>query len=213
MSPRLHRPRVMARAPRNHRDASTWLVTLGATVASTYALDATATAVGLLLVASQLSAGLDHLTALALLVASYGLWGVGLRANLRANWSLLQRTATSTNVLAKAAFELTRRRSARAQRVAAATGYVAAEMGKEVAYYGGAFGAASLTDSVSTSDALLFLTGTNIGAAAYEYALARMTTALLDRAGPVRSRPAEAQPGWTPARRAGEAVSKPSPSA
>ena len=84
--------------------AGTWLITVGATVASTYALDATATAAGLLLVASDLLTGLDRLPALALLVASYGVWGLGLRANLRANWALLRRTATSTNALSKAAF-------------------------------------------------------------------------------------------------------------
>ena len=64
----------------------------------------------MLLVASGLLSGLDHLLVLAFLAATYVLWGAGLRANLRANWLLLRRTGTSTNALSKAAFELTRRR-------------------------------------------------------------------------------------------------------
>ena len=74
-----------------------------------------ATAAGVLLVASQLLSGIDHSLVLAFLAATYVLWGLGLRANLRANWLLLRRTGTSTNVLSKAAFELTRRRGPRTQ--------------------------------------------------------------------------------------------------
>ncbi|HEX5900250.1 MAG TPA: hypothetical protein VFY32_12680, partial [Solirubrobacteraceae bacterium] len=140
-----------------------------------------ATAAGVLLVASRLLSGLDHLVVLVLLAASYVLWGISLRANLRANWSLLDRTQTSTNALSKAAFELTRRRAARTQRIAAAAGYVATEVAKEAPYYAGAFGAAALTDSVSSTDALVFLAGANLGAAAYEYGLARLTRGLLGR--------------------------------
>ena len=165
----------------NRRALSAWVITLAATAASTYALDAVATAAGVLLVASQLLSGLDHLLALAFLAASYVVWGVSLRANLRANWSLLDRTATSTNALSKAAFELARRRGGRAQRMATAAGYVATEVAKEVPYYAGAFGAAALTDSVSSTDALLFLAGANLGAGAYEYGLARLTRGLLRR--------------------------------
>ncbi|MDP9133705.1 MAG: NNMT/PNMT/TEMT family class I SAM-dependent methyltransferase [Actinomycetota bacterium] len=160
---------------------SAWMITLAATAASTYALDAAATAAGVLLVASQLLSGLDHPLVLAFLAATYVLWGVTLRANLRANWLLLRRTATSTNLLSKAAFELTRRRGARTQRVAAGAGYVVTEIAKEVPYYAGAFGAAALTDAVSSSDALLFLAGANLGAAAYEYGLARLTREFLRR--------------------------------
>jgi NNMT/PNMT/TEMT family protein len=163
------------------RALSAWMITLAATAASTYALDAVATAAGVLLVASQLLSGLDHLLALAFLAATYVVWGVSLRANLRANWSLLDRTATSTNALSKAAFELARRRGAHAQRMATAAGYVATEVAKEVPYYAGAFGAAALTDSVSSTDALLFLAGANLGAAAYEYGLAGLTRGLLRR--------------------------------
>jgi hypothetical protein len=171
------------------RAAAVWLFTLAATAASTYALDAVATAVGVLLVTSQLLSGLDHALVFTVLAVSYVLWAAGLRANLRANWMLLCRTATSTNVLSKAAFELTRRRGARVQRVAADAGYVAAELAKEALYYAGAFGAAVLTDGVSSRDALLFLAGTNLGAAAYEYGLARATRRLLRRLGGRRSTP------------------------
>jgi hypothetical protein len=58
--------------------------------------------------------------------------------NLSANWSLLRLTGTSTNALSKAAFELTRRRDVRTQRIAAAAGYVAVEIAKEAPYYAGA---------------------------------------------------------------------------
>jgi hypothetical protein len=111
------------------------------------------------------------------------LWGLGLRANLRANWLLLRRTGTSTNVLSKAAFELTRRRGPRTQWLAAGAGYVAVELAKEAPYYAGAFGAALLTDAVSSNEALLFLGGANLGAAVYEYVLARLTRRALRRPG------------------------------
>lgn len=167
--------------PSRRRTLAAWMITLAATAASTYALDAVATAAGVLLVASGVLNGLDHPLVLTLLAATYVMWGVGLRANLRANWLLLRRTGTSTNVLSKAAFELTRRRVARTQRVAAGAGYLASEIAKEALYYAGAFGAAVLTDTVSSNDALLFLAGTNLGAAAYEYGLARLTRRLLRR--------------------------------
>jgi hypothetical protein len=104
-------------------------------------------------------------------------WGAGLRVNLRANWALLEQTGTSTNALSKAGYDLLKR--PRARRVAAAAGYVGTELAKEVPYYVGAFGAAVLTDSVSSDDALIFLAGANLGAAAYEYGLARLTRAYL----------------------------------
>ena len=182
------RPTLVSR-----RALSAWLITLAATAASTYALDAVATAAGVLLVASQLLGGLDHVLVLVFLGATYVLWGVSLRANLGANWSLLNRTGTSTNALSKAAFDLVRRRGARAQQIAAATGYVATELAKEAPYYAGAFGAAALTDTVSSTDALLFLAGANLGAGAYEYGLARLTRGLL-----VRRRYASFDTDWVP---------------
>jgi hypothetical protein len=177
----------------SHRALSAWLITLAATAASTYALDAVATAAGVLLVASQLLSGLDHVLVLVFLAATYVLWGVSLRANLGANWSLLNRTGTSTNALSKAAFDLVRRHGARAQRIAAAMGYLATELAKEAPYYAGAFGAAALTDTVSSTDALVFLAGANLGAGAYEYGLARLTRGLL-----VRRRYASFDTDWVP---------------
>ncbi len=53
-------------------------------------------------------------------------------------------------------------------------------MVKEIPYYAGAFGAA-LTDTVSSADAIVFLAGANLGAAAYEYGLARLTAVFLRR--------------------------------
>lgn len=160
-----------------------WAVSLAATAVSTYALDACATATGVSLVGSGLLGGLGHQVVLACLVASYLVWGLGLRAGLRANWTLLAATGTSTNVLSKAAYELARRAtpSPRAARLAAAAGYTGTEIAKEVPYYAGAFGAAVLTDSVTANEALIFLAGANLGAALYEYGLARLTTALLGR--------------------------------
>jgi hypothetical protein len=52
---------------------------------------------------------------------------------------------------------------------------------KEVPYYVGAFGAVIVTDSVSSAEALVFLAGANLGAAAYERGLAALTRLLLAR--------------------------------
>lgn len=172
-----------------------WAVSLAATVASAYALDVTAAAAGVALVASGLLDDLGHRWALTALAASYAVWAWGLRANLRANQSLLTATGTSTNVLSKAAHDLTRRHSTspRAARVAAAAGYTATEVAKEVPYYAGAFGAAALTDPVTATGAVLFLTGANLGAAGYEYGLARLTRIFL------RRRYASFDTDWEPA--------------
>jgi hypothetical protein len=158
--------------------ARRWGVTLTATAASTYALDAAATAAGVALAASGVLGGLDHLVVLGFLVLSYVAWGAGLRVNLGANLALLERTGTSTNALSKAAYDLA---SARFRRLAAAVGYIATELVKEAPYYAGAFGAAVATDSVSSDDALIFLCGANLGAALYEYGLARLTRVVLGR--------------------------------
>jgi hypothetical protein len=176
------------------RGAARWLVTLAATVASAYALDAVATVAGLLLVASGLPAALDHRTALALLAVSYVAWAFGLRSNLGANWDLLLSTGTSTNVLSKAAFDATRRvRRVRVRKAAAGAGYVVTEVVKEAPYYAGAFGTSVLSDSVSSVDALTFLAGANLGAALYELALARATRLFLGH------RPASFDTDWVPA--------------
>jgi hypothetical protein len=160
-----------------------WAVSLAATAASAYALDAGAAAAGVLLVASGLLGGVGHAGVLALLVASYAVWAYGLRTNVRANGDLLAATGASTNVLSKAAHDLTRRMTGnpRAPRLAAAIGYVGTEVVKELPYYAGAFGAAVLSDSITSNEALLFLAGANVGAALYEYGLARLTEAFLRR--------------------------------
>ncbi len=158
-----------------------WAATVAATVASAYALDAVATACGIALAASHLLGGLDQPQLLLFLVATYVFWGIGLRANLAANWSLLEATGTSTNVLSKAAYDVTTRAllGVRARRLASAAGYVATEVAKEIPYYAGAIGVAILSDSVGSSEVLIFLGGANLGAAAYEYGLARLTRTFL----------------------------------
>jgi hypothetical protein len=158
-----------------------WVFTLAATVASTYALDVVATTVGVLLSASGLLAGVDWVWLWSLLVASYGMWGLGLRANVAFNWALLEQTGLSTNLLSKGAYEfaLARGRSRRVQCFAAGFGYVITEVAKEVPYYAGAFGASLLTETVTSTEAIVFLVGANLGAAAYEYGLAFLTRALL----------------------------------
>lgn len=158
-----------------------WAATIAATVASAYALDAVATACGVGLVASHMLGGLDQAQVLVFLVASYVFWAVGLRANLGANWNLLEATGTSTNVLSKAAYDMTSRAlpGIRARRLASAAGYVATEVAKEIPYYAGAIGVAVVSDSVGPNEVLIFLGGANLGAAAYEYGLARLTRTFL----------------------------------
>ena len=160
-----------------------WAATIVATVASTYALDIVATAAGVLLTGSRLLARADVTTALLVLLASYLAWGFGLRANLRANLALLRMTGTSTNVVSKGLFDLAQRLDAPARLVvaAAAFGYLVTELAKELPYYVGAIGLAFLHDAVTVSDALAFLTGANLGAAAYEFVLAAGTRAMLAR--------------------------------
>ena len=154
-------------------------MTVLATAVSTYALDGLATLAGFALAASGLLGGLAPWALVGALVLSYGLWGAGMRVNLRANWALLAATGTSTSVLSKVAHDLARARGAapRRRRLAASAGYVATEIAKEVPYYAGASGAA-LADAVSARDAVIFLAGTNLGAAVYEYVLARATRRL-----------------------------------
>lgn len=159
------------------------MVVVVATAVSTCALDIAATAAGALLVASRILDGASQAAVLGLLAVSYLLWVAGLRVNLIANWRLLEQTGTSTNLLSKVAFELARRRSngPRVPRAASAAGYIATELAKEAPYYAGAFGTAALSDMVNSTDALVFLAGTNVGAAAYEYGVARLTRTFLNR--------------------------------
>ena len=185
------------------RPHGAWIVTVVATAASTYALDGFAIAAGALLAASGIVAGLGRPLLLAFLAATYVLWAAGMRVNLAANWSLLTTTGTSTNALSKAAHDLARARhaDARTRRRAASAGYVVTELAKEVPYYASASGVALLSHSVSAADAIVFLAGANIGAAIYEYGLARATRTYLRRRGRVR-RP-HAAPSSAPPRAAG----------
>jgi len=168
-------PRVQA--------AGRWLLTLAATVLSTYALDAVATGAGLALAGSGLLDGVGRTGGLTFLVASYVAWGAGMWTNLQANWDLLERTGTSTNVLSKAAYEMLKRAGSkpRWRRVATDVGYAGTELAKETPYYAGAVGAALLSDKVSAFDAIVFLGGANLGAALYEMALAQGVRLFLRR--------------------------------
>ena len=127
-------------------------------------------------------AGVGHTALVAFLVATYAAWAFGLRANLAANWALLDRTGASTSIASKLLHDVAAARGAGTgrRRVAAAAGYVGTEVLKELPYYGGAF-AATLTDSVDSGEALIFLGGANLGAAAYECTLARLTRLFLRR--------------------------------
>ncbi len=174
--PQIGTPQVLGLSTANQ-----WLATCAATAVSTYALDAAATAAGLLLVATQLLRGVDQLSALLFLASTYIAWGVSMSVTLKANWALLEATGTSTNVLSKVLYDLAKFKtmSIRAQRIAAAIGYAGTEIAKETPYYAGAFGAVLFTEQVSTTDALIFLGGANLGAAVYEYGLAHLTQAFL----------------------------------
>ncbi len=167
--------------------AARWACCAVATFVSAWALDGVAVAVGLLLGASHVFDEAPHVVVLGFLAATYVLWAAGLRVNVVANWHLLEETGTSTNVLSKAAFEFARLRSSsqRTRGVAAAAGYVGTEIAKEVPFYAGALGTAVVSNTVDATDALVFLAGTNLGAAFYEYGVARLTRSYLDR----RSRP------------------------
>ncbi len=173
-----------------------WVVSVAATVASNYALDAWAATAGVTLVASGLLAGLDRPWLLVLLVVSYVAWAFGLRASVRANWTLLVTTGTSTNVLSKAAYDLARRITSNAgvPRLAAALGYIGTQVAAEGFYYAGAFGAAAFSDAITGNEALLFLAGANVAAALYEYGLARLIAAFLHR-----RRYASFDTDWVPA--------------
>ena len=174
------------------------MVTVAATVASTWALDLVAAVAGVALVATPALDGASRGIVLGFLAATYVLWVAGLRTNLVANWRLLEETGTSTNALSKLLFDVARVRSdnQRAVRAASVIGYVVTELAKEVPYYAGAFGAVLLSDAIDATDALVFLGGANIGAAIYEYGLARLTRSFLDgRSRRIARRLLDAEPG------------------
>ena len=79
----------------------------------------------------------------------------------------------------------------RARRIAAAAAYIGTEIAKEVPYYAVAFGVALASDTLTSRDALVFLAGTNLGAAVYEFGLGRLTQVYLRR---FRTRPGQGPP-------------------
>lgn len=160
-----------------------WAATLIATFVSSYALDTVCTVAGVALVASGAFSGLDVRGAIIVLAFSYALWAGGLTTSLAANWRLLEATGTSTNALSKLAHDLAARWSGRLgiRRRLSAAGYVAFELAKEWPYYIGAFGLAVASDAVSGAEALIFLAGANVGAAAFEYGLGRSTRVFLEK--------------------------------
>ena len=155
---------------------------MAATAVSTYALDAFAIAVGTLLAALVCLRASTGRRCSRFLAATYVLWGAGLRANLAANWSLLAAPARARTCSRRPRTTSRGRASRRARRrFAASTGYVVTELAKEVPYYASASGLALVSDSVSAGDAIVFIAGTNVGAAIYEYGLARATRTYLRR--------------------------------
>lgn len=150
-------------------------------LAATWALDAVAAGTGALLVASALLADAGRVVLLAVLAASYLAWGLALRPALAANLALLERTGAGTSLPSKLLHDLAAARGLgrAARRLAAGAGYAGTELAKEAPYYLGAAGAAWMAESVTASDALLFLAGANLGAAAYEYGFARLVRRFL----------------------------------
>ena len=164
---------------RRHRRRSTgarrWAATLVATAVSMLAIDITATAAGVALASSTVFSDAGSPVLVTVVVWSYLCWIVGLINNLLANSRLLDAAGVSTNAVSKLAHDLAGNRSAARRRTAATWGYVSTEIVKELPYVIGAFGAAAASASIGRRDALVFLTGANLGAACYELATAAGT--------------------------------------
>ncbi|MFC0341394.1 guanitoxin biosynthesis pre-guanitoxin forming N-methyltransferase GntF [Paracoccus niistensis] len=175
------------------------MATGAATLASICLLDAVAAAMGALLVVSDVLTGASFAQASGLLVVSYLAWGMALRPALAANRDILEREGISTCLPSKLAhgFALRWGLGPAGRRLAASAGYVGTELAKEAPYYLGASGAALLTEAVTSRDALAFLAGANLGAAAYEYGLARLLRAWLGRRSPRTF--ASFETDWSPA--------------
>ncbi len=188
-----------ALALRSGTKVKSWLITILATVMSTYALDGVATVGGVVLVASGALAGVGQSLLLLVLAFTYVAWGAGLRVNLKANFELLEAQGTSSNAFSKAVYELVtqRLRTERARRIAVGAAYVGTEIAKEVPYYAVAFGVALASDTLTSRDALIFLAGTNLGAAVYEYGLGRLTGIYLRRSAGRRAIDEAASPSRT----------------
>jgi hypothetical protein len=146
-------------------------------------LDLVATAGGLTLASSGIFQGQGRGVIYGLLAVTYVIWAAGMRVNLRANADLLMTTGTSTNVVSKFLFDRATGRSAsvRVCGFAASVGYVGMQVVIELPYYVSAFGAAAASELIDSTDALIFLAGTNLAAAGYEYAIGRLTGGWISR--------------------------------
>lgn len=170
---------LLGRSERTRR----WIVTALAALVSFVAIDIVAAAGGLSLASWGVFDDRDISVVYILLATSYVVWGAGLRANLRANADLLMATGTSTNALSKFLYDRTvaRTDNQRIRRGAASVGYAGTEIIFEVPYYASAFGAALASEMIDSTDALVFLAGTNLAAAGYEYVVSRLTRGFLGR--------------------------------
>ena len=151
--------------------AHRWLASAAGTVASVYALDGIATATGGALEFSPLLDRASLAKVLVVLAGSYLLSAAAFRVALDANWALLDATGATCNLASLVAYQFVRHRTdcPRLHRLAAGVGYVGTELVKEAPYYLAAFGTAAVSAQLTSRDALIFLAGTNLGAAAYEY--------------------------------------------
>lgn len=154
-----------------------WGITAGGTVGSTLAIEGIATACGLTLSNSSALDTWGTKSLMLFLAESYGMWFKGMRENTNANWELLEQEGVSTNAPSKALYDMAGRRgwSERKQKIVAGAGYVGTEIAKELPYYTGAFGAATVWNEISNDDAIIFLAGANIGAGLYEYGFSKIT--------------------------------------
>jgi hypothetical protein len=169
-----------------------WGVTLAAAATSFATLDLVATAGGITLASSGVFEGQARMVVYGLLAVSYVVWAAGMRVNLRANADLLTTTGTSTNVFSKFLFDRAKARSAspRACGAAASIGYVGMQLVIEMPYYIGAFGAAAASDMIDSTDALIFVAGSNVAAAGYEFVIGRLTQSFVIRRGHRLAEPA-----------------------
>jgi hypothetical protein len=160
-----------------------WGITLAAAVTSFATLDLVATAGGITLASSGIFQGQGRSMVYGLLAISYLIWAAAMRVNLRANADLLTTTGTSTNVFSKFLFDRATSRSAspRACALAASIGYVGMQVVIEMPYYISAFGAAAASDMIDSTDALIFVAGSNVAAAAYEYVVGHITNSVVIR--------------------------------
>ena len=150
------------------RRHGSWVITLVATAVSTYALDAFAIVVGALLAASGSSPGSTGRRCSPS-------WPPPTRSGAPACASISRRTGRcSSRHRREHEHPLQGRARHRAgsdtrARACAASrhrrGYVLTELAKEVPYYASATGAVLVSDTVSASEAIVFLAGTNLGAA------------------------------------------------